>query len=131
MPLSTSSSRTFEQYRTFGGITVSPAHRSYPHIPLSSVLTHRQSKPVAFSNPLHRVLQSDSASTPREVRAMSPQEKVDESAIPTAASQWTKETLDLLNAKYDSRSVTGFTFNGLVLPDELQEGMARFVKTAK
>jgi hypothetical protein len=59
------------------------------------------------------------------------QEQINDPRTPTAASEWTKETLDSLNAKYDSRSVTDFAFNGLVLPDELQNGLARFIKSAK
>lgn len=130
MPLSTSSSHKFEQYPTLNSITCIPTHRIHRHIPLYSVLTHRLSNPVVSRNPLHRVSQSDSTSIPRKVRLMPPQEKADDSPIPTAASQWTKETLDLLNAKYDSRSVADFTFNGLTLPDELQRGMIGFIKSA-
>lgn len=62
---------------------------------------------------------------------MPPQEQADDSAIPTAASAWTKETLDLLNAKYESRMVTDFTFNGLVVPDDLQNGITHFLKRVK
>lgn len=61
---------------------------------------------------------------------MPPQKQNNDSAIPSAASEWKKETLDLLNAKFDSRYVTDFTFDGLVLPDELQMGMTRFIKSA-
>ena len=43
--------------------------------------------------------------------------------IPTAASSWTKSTLDLLNAEYDRHMVTDFQFEGLHLPDDLQNGM--------
>src|ERR1700685_2909638 len=43
------------------------------------------------------------------------------SEIPVAASEWRMETLGLLNAKFDSQSVTDFTFSGLVLPDELKQ----------
>lgn len=117
MPLTTSSPHKLEQYRTFGGITVTHApHMVYQYIPLYSMLTHRQSKPV---NP---VLQGDSTSTLRKKGGMPAQNQADASEIPTAASAWTKNTLDLLNAKYESRSVTDFTFNGLVLPDELRKG---------
>jgi hypothetical protein len=57
---------------------------------------------------------------------MSSQKQSDNSAIPYAASKWKKETLDLLNATFDSRSVTDFTFDGLVLPDELQRSITHF-----
>jgi hypothetical protein len=40
--------------------------------------------------------------------------------IPTAASEWKKETLELLNVEYDSRSVTDFTFNDVELPPQMQ-----------
>jgi hypothetical protein len=53
---------------------------------------------------------------------MATQQKEDESIIPTAASGWKKETLDLLNAKYDSESVTPFNFGELFsVPSELQK----------
>jgi hypothetical protein len=57
---------------------------------------------------------------------MPPQERKNESAIPSAASDWRKETLDLLNAKYDPCSITDFTFNGVTVPTELQMGMADY-----
>jgi hypothetical protein len=63
--------------------------------------------------------------------AMPLQEQADDSAIPTAASAWTKKTLDLLNANYESRMVTDFTFNGLVLPDDLQNGITYLMKRVK
>jgi hypothetical protein len=61
---------------------------------------------------------------------MSSQQTDYRSAIPTAASHWRKETLDLLNADYDSRSVTDFKFEALTLPDELQKSMTRFIWNA-
>jgi hypothetical protein len=39
------------------------------------------------------------------------------------ASSWTKETLDLLNAKYDSHVATKFEFNDVVLPKEVEKGV--------
>ena len=41
----------------------------------------------------------------------------DNSAIPYATSKWKKEALDLLNAKFEPRSVSDFTFDGLVKYD--------------
>jgi hypothetical protein len=55
---------------------------------------------------------------------MPPQRQNDDSRIPPAASDWKKATLDLVNAKFDSRSVTDFIFDGLTLPNELQMGIA-------
>jgi hypothetical protein len=62
---------------------------------------------------------------------MSSQQTDYHSTIPTAASDWRKETLDLLNADYDSHSVTDFKFDTLTLPDELQESMIRSIKSTK
>jgi hypothetical protein len=43
--------------------------------------------------------------------------------IPTAASRWRKETLDLLNVKYDRSLITAFKFDGMKLSDDLQQRM--------
>jgi hypothetical protein len=40
--------------------------------------------------------------------------------IPTAASRWRKETLDLLNVKYDRSMITPFKFDGMKLSDDMQ-----------
>jgi hypothetical protein len=58
---------------------------------------------------------------------MASQHILDDSKTPTAASDWKKETLNLLGAKYETRSVTDFSFPGLVLPDELQNGITHFI----
>ena len=50
------------------------------------------------------------------------------SQIPPEATQWRKETLSLLNARFDSQSVTDFTFSGLAIPDELQQRMADSIR---
>jgi hypothetical protein len=50
--------------------------------------------------------------------------QTDGSRIPPAASDWKKGTLDLVNAKFDSRSVTDLIFAGLTLPTKLQMGIA-------
>ena len=98
---------------------------------LYSVLTHRQSKPVASGNPVHCVLQTESTSTHRKVSAMPRQHGDGDSQIPTAASKWTKETLDLLNAKYDSESITDFKFDELVIPDDLKMSTTRSINSTK
>ena len=124
MPLTTSSPPKFEQYRTSGGIAVTPPYRIYQYTPVYSVLTHGRPKPVLSRNPLHRVLQSESTPHQGKVRVMSAQQGDDDSPIPTAACRWKKETLDLLNAKYNIDSVTPFKFGELLkLPSELQKGM--------
>lgn len=123
MPTSTTQPHTLKQYYIFGDLTARPACGHYQYIPLYFQLTHRPSESVVSRNPLQRVQQSEFASTPRQLRVMPPQTRRDNSAIPSAASNWRKETLDLLNAKFCSRSVTDFTFDGLVLPEELQVGM--------
>ena len=54
-----------------------------------------------------------------------PTAKVDpKTEIPTAASKWRKETLDLLNAEYDRLKITPFNFDGLSFPDDMQQRMA-------
>ena len=63
---------------------------------------------------------------------MATQQKEDVSLIPTAASGWKKETLDLLNAKYDSESVTPFNFGELFkVPSELQKRLPPSIESAK
>ena len=48
--------------------------------------------------------------------------------IPTAASNWTKETLDALCAIYDRHDVYEFGFeDDHSLPNSLKEGMCRVV----
>jgi len=44
-------------------------------------------------------------------------------SLPKSSTEWTKETLDLLNAKFDSHSVAEFTFPELELPEHLQNGI--------
>ena len=43
--------------------------------------------------------------------------------IPTAASSWTKETLDVLSAVYDRHDVYDFDFDDTALPTSLKNGM--------
>lgn len=130
MSVSTASPYEVEQYRLFSGTTVIPAHRLYQYIPSHFALTHRQSKHVVSRNPLHRVIQSESKSRHQKVRVMSPHDQSDRSAIPPAASDWKMVTLDLVNAKFDSRSVTDFIFDGLILPNEFQMGIIhRFIRS--
>ena len=98
-----------------------------------SMLIFRRSKPALSRNPLHRVLQSEFPHPPRrKVKVMSTEKADPNSPIPTAASRWRKETLDLLNAKYNIDSVTPFKFGELLkLPSELQKGMTRSINNAK
>ena len=43
--------------------------------------------------------------------------------IPVAASRWTKETLEYLNAAYIKADCTSFTFDNLALPSGLRAGL--------
>ena len=43
--------------------------------------------------------------------------------IPVAASRWTKETLEYLNAAYIKEDCTSFTFDRLGIPSELRGGL--------
>jgi len=47
-----------------------------------------------------------------------------ERLIPTAASRWTKDTLEALNACYDRRDVYEFIFDDRSMPSGLKEGMS-------
>ena len=42
--------------------------------------------------------------------------------IPSAASHWTKATLDALNVSYDRHTVTHFDFSDMEIPSPLKEG---------
>ena len=42
--------------------------------------------------------------------------------IPSAASHWTKATLDALNASYDRHNVTSFDFSDIEIPSPLKDG---------
>jgi len=42
--------------------------------------------------------------------------------IPSAASHWTKATLDALNASYDRHNVTTFDFSDIEIPSPLKDG---------
>ena len=132
MPLTTSSPHQFEQYRPSGSTAVIPLYKAYQYISLCSVLTHSRPKPVLSRNPLHRLLQTEFPRPWRKVRVMAAQQGDGDSLIPTAACRWKKETLDLLNAKYDSKSVTPFNFGELLkVPSELQKRLAPSVESAK
>ena len=54
-------------------------------------------------------------------RSMSSQQA--DTRIPAAASHWTKDTLDYLNAAYIKEDCTGFTFGNLGIPSQLREGL--------
>jgi len=45
--------------------------------------------------------------------------------IPSAASSWTKTTLEALNASFDRHHVHEFTFDGLAMPSDLEQRMSR------
>src|SRR5438046_7461 len=116
MSLTTSSHhRQFEEYRHPGHIP-SPHYkpRSY-EAPPCIVLIRRRPKPVLSPNPLQRVLQSEFPVRRRKAKVMSAEKaKFDpKTDIPTAASRWRKETLDLLNVKYDRSMITPFKFDGM------------------
>ena len=126
MSLTTSSHhRQFEEYRHPGRI---PSPRYKPHSYETSpciVLTRRRPKPVLSANPLQRVLQSEFPVRRRKAKVTSA-EKLNfdpKTDIPTAASRWRKETLDLLNVKYDRSMITSFKFDGMKLPDDMQQRM--------
>ena len=49
-------------------------------------------------------------------------QKLDESPIPTGASDWRKSTLDALGVHYERRDVFDFDFDNLMIPSKVQEG---------
>ena len=123
MSLTTSSTHKLEQYRASNGIEITPTYRIYRYTPLYHVLIHRQPEAVLSRNPLRRVLQSEFPPLRRKMKVMSTAKIDPKTEIPTAACKWRKETLDLLNAKYDRLKITPFNFDGLKLPDDMQQGM--------
>ena len=48
-----------------------------------------------------------------------------EHLIPTAASKWTKDALDALNAYYDRHDVYEFVFDDRSMPNGLKERIKR------
>jgi len=78
-------------------------------------------KATPSRNPLLRVLQAESPSQARKAKVVAPKQQKDNSPIPTAASRWKQDTLTLLNATYPRHEVTPFNFEGMTLPDELQQ----------
>jgi hypothetical protein len=127
MPLTTSSHHhPFEEYRSPGHIP-SPPHytpRLYNSL-LVIVLICRPLKTVLSRNPLQRVRQSEFPVRRRKANIISaPKKKLDpKTEIPTAASRWRKETLDLLNVNYDRSIITAFKFDGMKLPNDMQQRM--------
>ena len=103
-----------EQYRTPDGIAC------HPDISDLTVLMDQRPKATPSRNPL-RVLQAESPSQARKAKAMALKQHKDNSPIPTAASRWKQDTLTLLNATYPRHEVTPFNFEGMTLPDELQQ----------
>ena len=65
-------------------------------------------------------ISSASSSAPAHNRKPSP---MSQRLIPTAASSWTKETLDALSAVYDRHEVCNFDFDDASLPAGLKDGM--------
>jgi len=94
-------------------------------------LTHRFSISATSHDSLKHVRQFDSSSSRHKACIMSSCNTNHDSAISTAASDWKKETLDLLNIEYDFHSMIDFKFDALVLLNELQKGMTRFIKNVK
>ena len=129
MPLTTSLPPKFEEYRISGDIPASPHYKTHPYVPPCRGLTRRRPKPVLPRNPLHRVLQSELPPPRRKVRVMAPRKGEGDSLIPTAACRWKKETLDLLNAKYEPALVTPFDFGDVLkIPPELQKRLNPIVR---
>ena len=124
MPLTDSLPHQFDQYRAPGGIAVIQAYkppRCRSHCP---VLTRSRPTPVLSCNPLQRVLQSEFPRRPSKVPVMA-KERIDfNTDIPTAASRWRKETLNLLNVDYNRFEVTPFEFGGLRIPDDMENSMS-------
>ena len=125
--MTSSHHRPFEEYRPPPGHIPSASHytpRPYDPLPVIALICRRP-KPVLPHNLLQRVRQSEFPVRRRKARVMSaPQQKLNpKTDIPTAASRWRKETLDLLNVKYDCSLITAFEFDRMKLPDELQQRM--------
>ena len=85
------------------------------------------------SNPLLRIKQSESLPTPTKARVMSEQQPSNPPKLPTAAaSQWTKETLDLLSAVHHNRQVTQFTFNEKIqIPEALKKSISNTLRVLR
>src|ERR1700737_995824 len=126
MSLTTSSHQhPFEEYCPSGDITSPPyTPRPCDHLPVIALICRRQ-KPVLSRNPLQRVRQSELPVRRRKAKVISAaKQKLDpKTEIPTAASRWRKETLDLLNVKYDRSQITPFEFGGMKLSNDLQQRM--------
>lgn len=122
-----------EQYRTSSGISITPTRRSHPYNPLRAVLTDlRQAKSVLSSNPLLRIKQSESLSTPTKARVMAEQQPSNPPKLPTAASQWTKETLDLLSAVHHNRQIIQFAFNEKIqIPEALKKSISHTLRVLR
>jgi len=50
----------------------------------------------------------------------------EDTRIPAAASHWTKDTLEHLNAVYVKEDCASITFDNLGIPSELQQGLTLF-----
>jgi hypothetical protein len=47
----------------------------------------------------------------------------EQNPIPSAASMWMREMLDLLGTEYESHTATTFEFNDVVLPKDMEKGL--------
>jgi hypothetical protein len=105
-----------DDHRTWGGITILPrGSRRFRYAPpfllTSRPLTTTASR-IVLENATRRV--DDMTDDPRTAK------------IPTAASDWTKDTLDLLNVSYDRHNLSDFSFEGFNLPTDVLEGTPYF-----
>src|SRR5436190_2234348 len=119
MSSTTSTFHGYLPYHPSGTITVIPPRHIQQCVHLCPLLTLRPSKPVS-RDPLlpHRPLRMSAQQDP---------------PIPSGSSSWTKETLGLLNAKYETRLISDFPIDveGADIPEDLQISTTRFPKVAK
>jgi hypothetical protein len=89
---------------------------------LSLALIFRRRKSALSHNPLRRVAESDFPPAKRKVHFMATEESPKPtSQIPTAASSWGEDILDLLNAKFNELDVSSFDIaQPFGIPEELQ-----------
>ena len=62
------------------------------------------------------------SSNPKLTLMAQGQREPDKSPIPTGASDWRKSALDALNAHYNRHDVFDFEFDGLTIPNDVQNG---------
>jgi len=97
-------------YRTFGGITVTPARPK-----------------TTWSANTRNTATITTTTTTSKVMAQPQQQQLQEplvvERIPSAANKWTKDTVLCLDAGYERDVCTDFTFERLEISDELRNGM--------